>query len=153
VLFRSRGTTDAYDAAAATIEACGGLAGERRIDLELKRPRAPIRLGVDADVAERILQPLIENACRYGRVQVRVSVERNSDKVVFTVRDDGPGIAGEERELIFEPGRRGSAAEQDGDGAGLGLALARRLARAVGGDVSAEPSSSGGVVRASLPVG
>jgi two-component system OmpR family sensor kinase len=148
-----RGTADAAGAAEAAIEACSSLAVDRDLDVALEAPTGPARVGVDSDVAERILQPLIENACRYGRGRVRVSVDRNSDKVVFTVRDDGPGIAGEERDLIFEPGIRGSAAEQDGDGAGLGLALARRLARAVGGDVSAEQSSSGGVFRASLPVG
>ncbi len=147
-----RGTADAAGAAEAAIEACSGLAVDRDLDVALEAPTRPARVGVDSDVAERILQPLIENACRYGRGRVRISVDRNSDNVVFTVRDDGPGIADEERHLIFEPGIRGSAAEQDGDGAGLGLALARRLARAVGGDVSAEPSSSGGVFRASLPV-
>jgi signal transduction histidine kinase len=148
-----RGTADAGSAAEAAIGACRTLAGDRRIEVVLEQPSAPIRVGVDSDVAERILQPLIENACRYGRGRVRVSVDRDAGGVVFSVHDDGPGIAREELELIFEPGTRGSVAEQDGDGAGLGLALSRRLARAVGGDVSAEPSGSGGVVRASLPVG
>jgi signal transduction histidine kinase len=148
-----RGTADASDAARAAIEACSSLAADRNLDIALEAPSRPARVGVDSDVAERILQPLIENACRYSRGRVRVSVDPVTDKIIFTVRDDGPGIADEECEVIFEPGRRGSAAEEDGDGAGLGLALARRLARAVGGDVYAEPSGSGGIVRASLPVG
>lgn len=147
------GTADAVGAAKAAIEACSILASDRNLDVALEAPPHATRVGVDSDVAQRILQPLIENACRYGRGRVRVSVGRNTDKIVFTVRDDGPGIESDERELIFEPGRRGSAAEHDGDGAGLGLALARRLARAVGGDVNAEASDSGGVFRASLPVG
>jgi signal transduction histidine kinase len=148
-----RGTADAAGVAQAAIEACRTITVDRDLDVALEPPTRPARVGVDSDVAERILQPLIENACRYGRGRVRVSVDRDTDSVVFIVRDDGPGVGGEERELIFEPGRRGSASVEDGDGAGLGLALARRLARAVGGDVSAEPSSSGGIFRASLPVG
>ena len=148
-----RGTADAAAVAEAAIEACSSLGVDRDLDVALEAPSRPTRVGVDSDVAERILQPLIENACRYGRGRVRVSVDRNTDKVVFTVRDDGPGISEHERELIFEPGTRGSAADDDGDGAGLGLALARRLARAAGGDVSAEPSPSEGIVRASLPIG
>jgi signal transduction histidine kinase len=57
--------------------------------------------------------------------------------VAVTVRDDGPGVAPEDRERIFEPGVRGRSAP-DGpspNGAGLGLSLSRRLARAAGGDV------------------
>ena len=56
----------------------------------------------------------------------------------------------EEEETIFEPAVRGSAG-RGGAGAGLGLSLARRLARAVSGDVLAEPGPHGHfVVR--LPV-
>ncbi|HMJ00204.1 MAG TPA: HAMP domain-containing sensor histidine kinase [Gaiellaceae bacterium] len=148
-----RGTADAAAAAEAVIEACTAQAGERSVDVILERPQTPIRVGVDPDVAERILQPLVENACRYGHGRVQISIDRNTDNVTYTVKDDGPGIAGRERDLIFEPGVRGSAAADNGDGAGLGLALARRLARAAGGDVDAEPSPSGGIVRASLPIG
>jgi len=148
-----RGTADAAVAAEAVIEACTALAGERSVEVALEQPMTPIRVGVDGDVAERILQPLVENACRYSQGRVQITIDRNTDRVTYTVRDDGPGIAERERELIFEPGVRGSAAEDNGDGAGLGLALSRRLARAAGGDVDAEPSASGGIVRASLPIG
>jgi signal transduction histidine kinase len=148
-----RGTADAFAAAKAAIQACAPLADERDVEVEVDTPATEIRVGVDSDVAERILQPLVENACRYGHGRVRISVDRNTNNVVFTIRDDGPGITAHESELIFEPGTRGNAGAADGDGAGLGLALARRLARAAGGDVSAEASGSGGVVRASLPAG
>jgi signal transduction histidine kinase len=58
-------------------------------------------------------------------------------------------VAADEREAIFEPGRRGSGAGREG--AGLGLALARRLARAVGGDVVAEAAARGACFTARLP--
>src|SRR5207244_660102 len=60
--------------------------------------------------------------------------------------------AAAERERIFEPGLRGTAAhEADGDGAGLGLALARRLARAASGDIESLPSGDGGRFAVILP--
>ena len=70
------------------------------------------------------------------------------------VDDDGPGVRADERELIFEPGTRGSAAAGSRhDGAGLGLALARRLARAAGGDIDARPAADGGHFTVRLPAG
>jgi signal transduction histidine kinase len=52
-------------------------------------------------------------------------------------------VLAEEHEAIFEPAVRGSAGRSSISGAGLGLALARRLARAVSGDVEAQPGASG----------
>ena len=102
-----------------------------------------MRVGVDQDVAERILHPVVENALRYGRGEVRVRVARNGSAVVFAVDDDGPGVTPDEHEAIFEPAVRGSAGRSTHNGAGLGLALSRRLARAVSGDVEAYPGARG----------
>jgi signal transduction histidine kinase len=129
----SRGTSDAHTVATHAAEACAQLAAQDGIDLSVEPPPRPIRLGVELELAERILQPLVENACRYGRTAVRVSVARADGGVVYSVVDDGPGVDPGERDRIFEPGARGAAAT--GDGAGLGLALARRLARSAKGDV------------------
>ena len=55
--------------------------------------------------------------------------------VVITVTDDGPGVEPEAGASLFEPGAR--TADVNGHrGAGLGLPLARRLAKAIGGDVT-----------------
>lgn len=78
---------------------------------------------------------------------------RNDSTVAYAVQDDGPGVTADERERIFEPGVRGSAGSAAAAGAGLGLALARRLARAVDGDIVAESSPSGGRFVVRLPTG
>lgn len=149
-----RGTADAQLVAAGAVAGCGGLAEQRDLDVELAAPRRPLRLGVDADLAERILQPVVENACRYGASRVRVAVAREDSSVVYAIEDDGPGVADDERERIFEPGVRGAAAGTNGaGGAGLGLALARRLARSVQGDVTADPDAAGGRFVVRLPAG
>jgi two-component system, OmpR family, sensor kinase len=144
-----RGTGDAAAAARAAARGCTRVAEEEGIEVEVRLPSRPVRVGVATDLAERVLAPLVENGCRYGAGAVEISVERRGGSVLFTVADDGRGVAAEERELIFEPGRRGAGSERDG--AGLGLALARRLARAVGGDVVAEAAARGASFTARLP--
>lgn len=146
-------TADAGNAAAATIANCWTLAAERGIAIEIEAPSAPLLVGVDGDLVERILQPLLENACHYGRSRIRFSFERSDCGILLTVEDDGPGVAAEERERIFEPGVRGGAATPGCDlpGSGLGLALSRRLARSAGGDVSLGASLSGARFLVHLP--
>jgi two-component system OmpR family sensor kinase len=145
------GVADAAHAARRVAENCSGIATERAIELTVADPPGPLRVGVELDFAERILHPVLENACLYGRRVVHVSVARADHSVLFTVDDDGPGIAEDERETIFEPSARGHAGRDGGAGAGLGLALARRLARAASGDVEASPSSHGGRFVIRLP--
>jgi signal transduction histidine kinase len=147
-----KGTADAYEVAAEATAACAGLAAEHAVALDVEQPAQPVRLGVDPDLAERILQPVVENACRYGATRVQVSIERRDSTVRYAVTDDGPGVADDEGDRIFEPGVRGQVGEANGGGgAGLGLALARRLARSVTGDVEAVTGTPGGSFLVRLP--
>jgi signal transduction histidine kinase len=146
------GTAPAAEVGEGAIAACESVARETGVDLHLSTGGDSARVDIDADTAERILVPLIENACRYGRSQVELTVRPNGDAVEFLVQDDGPGIGAPERDRIFEPGFRGAAASTDDHrGAGLGLALARRLARAVGGDVETLQNGTGATFRARIP--
>jgi signal transduction histidine kinase len=144
------GLADAGEVAASAAAACASLAASREIDVEIVKETRPLRIGVDPDLAERILQPVVENACRYSTSHVRVDVARENSSVVFAIDDDGPGVADDEREQIFEPGVRGHGANGSA-GAGLGLALSRRLARTVHGDVYADTSTAGARFRIRLP--
>jgi signal transduction histidine kinase len=138
-----QGVANAQEVAEAIVAACSDEASSRGVDLALAKPRGRVRIGVDQDLAERILHPVVENACRYGRSAVRVAVAREGSTVLFSVDDDGPGVEDAEQEAIFEPAVRGSAGRSATSGAGLGLALARRLARAASGDVEARPGGRG----------
>jgi signal transduction histidine kinase len=147
-----RGTADAYAVAAEAAAACSGLTSEGGVELVVEHPPRPIRIGVDPDIAERILQPVLENACRYGASSVNVAIDHSGSAVQYAVVDDGPGVLEEERERIFEPGVRG-AASNGGEGSGLGLSLARRLARSVAGEIEAVSDGSGGRFLIRLPAG
>jgi two-component system OmpR family sensor kinase len=104
------------------------------IDVRLEASTA---LGRRRDM-ERLLGNLVENAVRHapegGRVEIAV---RKQDALIeIAVADDGPGIAEEDRERIFEPFYRSPSARAAAPGgAGLGLAIAREIARAHGGDL------------------
>ncbi|MEO7198030.1 MAG: HAMP domain-containing sensor histidine kinase, partial [Solirubrobacterales bacterium] len=121
-------------------------ARERGIELRIGFAGAHL-VDVGGDLLERMLAPLLDNAARFARSSIVVAVGGSSDRVTITIEDDGPGIAADELERIFEAGYRGGPptgqAEADGTGAGLGLALCRRLARAAGGEVRALPGATG----------
>jgi signal transduction histidine kinase len=138
----ARGTSDAREAIEHTIEAIRPAERQHWIRPRVEAPRVAIRIAADAEVVERILAPVIENACRHGTSAVVVAVAREGTTAVISVTDDGDGLAAGDLERIFEPGVR--LAPRPGDGtAGLGLALARRLATAAGGSILAAPGPGG----------
>ena len=141
-----RATSDAEKAARAAAAASGTTGSAHRIETLVVAPPHALTVAGEQALVERILAPLIENACRHASRTVRISIERDAAAVRFTIDDDGPGIASTEQEAIFEPGHRirePRSSEPSSNGAGLGLALSRRLARSAGGDVNAEPSDTG----------
>jgi signal transduction histidine kinase len=123
---------------------------QRGVELVVEPP-GDLVAGVDAEVVERIIAPMLDNATRMARRRVVVSAARAPDGVSIFVSDDGPGVAASAQPQLFEPGRRAGANSHGG--AGLGLPLARRLARALGGDVTFEPAqlAGGATFRADLP--
>src|SRR4051812_40651848 len=148
-----RGSADAETVAIGAAEACAAHA-DRQVIVDVAEPARPVRVGVESDLAERILQPVVENACRYAASSVKIAITRADSTVYFSIEDDGPGVLDEERDRIFEPGVRGTASGTNGAaGAGLGLALARRLARSVDGEVEAETTTPGGRFLIRLPSG
>ncbi|HEX9726916.1 MAG TPA: ATP-binding protein [Gemmatimonadales bacterium] len=102
----------------------------------------------DPDEIEQILVVLLVNA-QQAMVEVRgggeltVTLRRHGEMVELRVADDGPGVPPEQRDAIFEPFFTTKAATV---GTGLGLPLARRIARAHGGDLLLESNRPGGAV-------
>jgi len=120
-------TAESVDLEAIAREAADGAA-------VVQAPGALPRGEGDPEVVRRALAPLLENAHRHANSKVELVLSASDGRVRVTVRDDGPGVPAALGERAFDPGVRGEA-ENDG-GAGLGLALARRLARSCGGDVT-----------------
>ncbi len=92
----------------------------------------------------RIVRILLDNAVRVSPQGGEITVElRNGEQATVTVRDEGPGVEAEERELIFERFQRGRATGGTA-GFGLGLAIGRELAERMGGELLLEPTEAPG---------
>ncbi|OWO93770.1 hybrid sensor histidine kinase/response regulator [Rhizobium esperanzae] len=99
----------------------------------------------DATLLAQLLQNLVSNAIRYcdQKVpEVQISGEARGDSCRLTVRDNGPGIDPQHRELIFQPFKR--LVGRGIEGTGLGLAICRRIAQLHGGSIWCEPEKGPG---------
>jgi signal transduction histidine kinase len=124
----------------------------RRVTLVLEVARSLPTCETDASRVEQILVNLLGNAIQHTPegTSVRLEVSVRDGLVVFTVRDEGPGVPATELEHIFDI----YTTRKEGDmrGVGLGLPLSRRLARLMGGDLLAVATAAGGgEFRLSLP--
>ena len=102
---------------------------------------------------ERMLMNLIENAHRYGRPPVELTVRRDGTMVDIDVLDAGDGVSAGDVDRLKQPFVRGDHARGGAMGAGLGLAIVERLAKWHGGSFDLLPRSGGGTVaRVRLPL-
>ena len=102
-------------------------------------------VSADPTYAEQIARNLLANAAKYGETgtTVRMSAEQIDDEVIVRVRDEGPGIKGEEADRLFELFYRSPSTIRK-PGAGIGLFVARRLVESMGGRIWARPLSPRG---------
>ncbi len=94
-----------------------------------------VRVSGDPGRVRQILRNLISNALRYGGDQIRINVLDNPSPRV-QVRDNGQGIAADERDRIFDPYQRAHDAPGLTASMGLGLTISRSLARLMDGDLT-----------------
>jgi signal transduction histidine kinase len=128
--------------------AAAGLLGVRAISrkVTIERPAADETAPARGDYRRvlQILVNLVGNALRYApeKSAINLSVGKTPNCATLTVADRGKGIAREDLERIFERFERVDPGEAGG--AGLGLYIARRLARAMGGDITVESAPGEG---------
>ncbi|WP_327698155.1 sensor histidine kinase [Streptomyces sp. NBC_00459] len=125
--------------------------------VELRGKRDPAVVQGNGVLLERIALNLVQNAVRYnvpedGWVEVTTAVQHG--QAVLVVSNTGPVVPAYEVDNLFEPFRRLRTERTGSDkGVGLGLSIARSVARAHGGHISAVPREGGGLVmRVALPI-
>jgi len=93
-------------------------------------------ISADPIRVRQIIRNLLENARKYGGDQVLVEGEARGDRYMVVISDNGPGVREEDRERIFEHFEQATKGDaRSNQGVGLGLPIARKLARAMGGDL------------------
>jgi len=140
---------DLVDAVRDVVETCGPHLEAAGISFrsEIEAETLPIR--GDRDALAQIILNLISNAEKYGGNDVLVRVRRQETAAgalgCVDVLDRGAGIPARQVKTIFEPFHRLDDSLSSGlPGSGLGLTLARRMARAHGGDVTYSARAGGG---------
>jgi two-component system sensor histidine kinase KdpD len=125
-----------------------------RMRPRLQASRVAVELVIAPDVPEipadpvqldQVLTNLIENAVRHSPASgtVRIHVGTVDGAVRVRVADEGPGIAAEDREKVFEAFYRGRETPESA-GTGLGLAIVRAIVTAHGGRIWVEETTGGG---------
>lgn len=113
------------------------VAWENGVEIRYNVPKNPIYIMCDRRLLEQAITNLLSNAIRFSpeKAWVDVGIEEKDGGVILTVRDFGPGIPEEQREMVFEKFFR-RPNEKGGEGIGLGLAIARGIVAAHGGSIA-----------------
>jgi two-component system sensor histidine kinase PhoQ len=105
------------------------------------RAEAATFFGDERDLME-LLGNLVDNACKYGRGRVTISISGGASQVVFVVEDDGPGIPQAQRDEVL---RRGARLDTKAAGQGIGLAVVMEIVDRYGGEIGIDASGLGGL--------
>lgn len=123
--------------------------------IRFERKLVPLLVEGDGDKLRVVLDNLITNAIKFSPREgvIRVDLDKRDGRAVIDVIDQGPGVAAEEREHIFEPFFRGTRARRGTvKGSGLGLAIAKEYVLAHRGRIEVVDQGAGGHFRVTLPL-
>lgn len=118
-----------------SLQRAGSLTGEHKIKVTADENLPP--LSVDSKAISEVVYNLIDNAAKYSPPDstIEISVWRGGDKILFSVEDEGAGIAPENREKVFQKFYR---ANRNAKGFGMGLAIVRAIVEAHNGKIWVE---------------
>ncbi|MEA3326489.1 MAG: ATP-binding protein [Chloroflexota bacterium] len=120
------------------VDSVDAQAKQKNIQVTFLRTESPLSIDADRTFMNLALKNLLENAIKFTKMggEVSLSVRRNDDDVVFSVKDNGIGIAPLDQRHLFEKFHRGRAqVGSEQKGRGLGLTIVKSIAERHGGKV------------------
>ncbi len=138
-----------------TVRLHASLHSHQGYEFDLYVPKALPYIFADRTALARVLDNLLDNAVKYSephRILLRAFEHRrqHGTYVVLEVQDQGPGIAPQHWQRLFDPYYR---VGHDGPGTGLGLSIARKMVHAHKGQIEVDSTPGGGTTfRVLLPV-
>ena len=148
----NRTPTDIQDLIGAILNQMEDRLRGRLIDVDISED-LPI-ISVDAVLIGQALVNLLDNAVKFSpqNTPIHIQATQTKGELRLSVQDEGPGVASEDVDRIFDKFFRGSTAIGTG-GTGLGLSICRGIVEAHGGRIWAENISGGGfLVEFSIPL-
>ena len=115
-------------------------------EIQTQMPEDLPFLFVDVELAALTLRQLVMNALKYStpRSPITIRARSDSDRVIISVRDEGPGIPEKHLKRIFEKFYRVGDRIDSVPGTGLGLHIAREIVSAHGGEIWVESTAAEG---------
>lgn len=114
----------------------------RQLDFVWRGPESGVQTRCSRKGFAEVLTNLLSNALRHGEGTIELSAQLRCDSLRIEISDSGPGLPGPLSGVLRRPSRREH---------GHGLSIARASARAIGGELSAAPSSQGARFVFTLP--
>jgi signal transduction histidine kinase len=149
----TRARVDLTQVAGEVVREAAGVIGDKPVRVDVAGEPG-VMVHADARRVRQILTNLVGNAVKFTQAgEVVISVSRQGNHAVASVRDTGPGISPTERAMIFEEYKQAGEERVRKRGTGLGLAIARRLVLMHGGTIRVESElGRGSTFYVSLPV-
>ena len=121
---------------------------EKKIRILFVKPGLNDRVVVDKNKIIQVIRKLIANSIKYSPKgsQIVLEIKRETDRLIFSVKDKGIGVPKSERELIFEKFVQGSRSKTGAGGTGIGLTISREIVNDHSGDIWVEDNPEGGSI-------
>lgn len=141
-----------------SIETTGQLFRDKGVEVETRIPKGDFSVWADRDRLLQVMLNLLSNAVKFvpaGSGRITITLAGDRDHYQVSVADNGPGVAANQQEIIFEKFQRGDdAGTANPMGTGLGLPISRQIIEHFGGHLWVEsPPGMGAIFSFRVPKG